>query len=260
MERHEAPPIRWQGATDRKGQVTEEFIIEVPDRGLVTGALWQARVEQYSTLVCMGHGASGNRYQAPISELAIRFSQELGVPVLSLDGPVHGLRQQGNGGREAFFPHYQRAECIAEMLEDWNIAISSAIHHLAQPIDDLAYFGLSMGSIFGIPLIASRQDFKVAAIGLIGSREDALHGNEILDAAQQTRCPVLFLMQLEDELFDRGSCLNVFDRLASTDKHLHANPGLHPQIPAEEIDYTYQFIARHIAGTAQPKILDPIAE
>jgi hypothetical protein len=117
-----------------------------------------------------------------------------------------------------------------------------------------------MGSIFGIPLIASRQDFKVAALGLIGARKDALHGNEILDAAQQIHCPVLFLMQLEDELFDRDSCLTVFDSLSSTDKLLHANPGLHPQIPAEEIDYTYQFIARHIAGTAQTKILDPIAE
>ena len=146
------------------------------------------------------------------------------------------------------------------MREDWNIAIASVLHYLAQPIENFAYFGLSMGSIFGIPLIASRQDFRVAALGLIGARKDALHGNEILDAAQQIRCPVLFLMQLEDELFDRDSCLNVFDSLSSTDKRLHANPGLHPQIPAEEIDYTYQFIARHIAGTAQPKILDPIAE
>lgn len=252
--------IRWHNATDRKGQATTEFFIEVPDRGLVTGALWQARVNRHRTLICMGHGASGNRYQAPVSELAIRFTQELGVPVLSLDGPVHGLRQQGKGGREAFFPHYQRAECIDEMREDWNIAIASVRHYLAQPIENFAYFGLSMGSIFGIPLIASRQDFRVAALGLIGARKDALHGNEILDAAQQIRCPVLFLMQLEDELFDRDSCLNVFDSLSSTDKRLHANPGLHPQIPAEEIDYTYQFIARHIAGTAQPKILDPIAE
>ena len=50
-------------------------------------------------------------------------------------------------------------------------------------------------------------------------------------SARAIEVPVLFLMQLEDELFDRASCLALFDALATEDKRLHANAGLHPEVP-----------------------------
>ena len=51
-------------------------------------------------LILCGHGASGDRYQAPIPHLAKRF-RAIGAGTLALDGPVHGLRQVGPGGRAA---------------------------------------------------------------------------------------------------------------------------------------------------------------
>ena len=67
-------------------------------------------------------------------------------------------------------------------------------------------------------------------------------------------------MQLEDEIFDREGYLKVFDTFSSKDKRMHANPGLHPEIPAEEIDFAFQFLTNHISGTATRRIINPLAE
>ena len=49
-------------------------------------------------------------------------------------------------------------------------------------------------------------------------------------------------MQPEDELFPRDGHLELFDALASDDKRMHADPGLHAQVPGEEIDFSFEFL------------------
>ena len=107
--------IQWTDAKDTRDNATKEFRIRRDGMRDITGALWlpDAPVEG-KTLICCGHGASGNRYQAPISDLAERFV-DANLPVLSLDGPVHGLRQVGDGGRTAFFPEYQRDNSLIDL-------------------------------------------------------------------------------------------------------------------------------------------------
>ena len=252
----------WSSASDANGNSTREFIIESGDRRKVTGAVWlpEDPIES-NTLMLFGHGASGDRYQAPICHLARRFVSEAGIPVLSLDGPVHGLRQVGPGGRQAFGAEYQRAECIDDMVTDWNIAIDEVKGLGDLGIENLAYFGLSMGSIFGIPLVADRADVTVATLGLVGVTGAATtHAERLLRDAGHITCPLLFLMQLEDELFDREGYLKVFDNFPSKNKRLHANPGLHPEIPAEEIGFAFDFLCSHIDGTAERVIINPLAE
>ncbi|MDP6377063.1 MAG: hypothetical protein QF921_09010 [Pseudomonadales bacterium] len=251
--------IDWNEATDTDGGATREFRISDDDRRDITGAVWLPTESSVSTLVCFGHGASGDRYQAPIAHLAARFV-ERGLPVLSLDGPVHGLRQVGPGGREAFFPEFQRNACITDMISDWALAVQAAQGLANVGTGALAYFGLSMGSLFGIPLIASRDDVTVATLGLVGIQSGFPHTGTLREACGRIHCPVFFIMQLEDELFDREGYLEVFDTFPSVDKRIHANPGLHPEIPAEEIDFAFDFLISHIEGTAQRRIVNPLAE
>lgn len=256
---------QWHSASDADGNSTREFIIEPGDHRKVTGALWLpgegSDAVQSDTLMLFGHGASGDRYQAPICHLAKRFVSEARVPVLSLDGPVHGLRQVGPGGRQAFGQEYQRAECIDDMVTDWNIAIEEVKALADLNISKLAYFGLSMGSIFGIPLIADRNDVVVATLGLVGaSGAVTTHAERLLKDAGNISCPLLFLMQLEDELFGREGYLKVFDNFPSKNKRLHANPGLHPEIPAEEISFAFDFLCSGIEGRLQRRIVNPLAE
>lgn len=251
----------WQDATDSRGTATREFRIRREGKRDITGAVWlPAKPAPGSTLVCFGHGASGDRYQAPISYLASRFANEAGLASLALDGPVHGLRQVGDGGRTAFFPEFRRSDALIDMTEDWNVAVNEVQALSLVGKGPLAWFGLSMGSIFGFPFIASRDDVSVATLGLFGIQDSFPHAAEFLAAAKKIRCPVLYLMQLEDELFNREGYLAAFDALASDDKRLHANPGLHPEIPAEEVDFAFEFLWGHIEGIRNRRIVSPLAE
>ena len=253
--------VEWTDAADDKDALTREFRITREGKRDITGALWLPEsMSPGATLVCFGHGASGNRYQAPICYLAARFTFEANLPVLSIDGPVHGLRQVGEGGRTAFFPEFQRQSCIEDMTDDWTCAVSLVQSLPEVGAGQLAYFGLSMGSLFGIPFVASRNDVIVATLGLVGVASNFPHDEELLDAVSKISCPLLFLMQLEDELFVREGYLKVFDAFASIDKRLHANPGLHPEIPAEEIDFAFDFLTGHINGTIERRIINPLAE
>ena len=254
----------WSVAEDPLGARTRELRIECAGQRPVTGAVWLPdSPEAGSPLVAVGHGASGDRYQVPIPYLADRLTREAGYAVLSLDGPVHGLRQVGPGGREALAAEMQRPSAVDEMVEDWQLALTAARGLPEVGKGALAYFGLSMGSMFGIPLLSARQDFDVAVLGLLGTSGPAVRGlagiAQLEADAARIRCPLLFLMQLEDELFDRPGYLALFDAFSSEDKRLHANPGPHPALPLEQVDLAFDFLRAHLDGTAKREILDPLA-
>lgn len=117
-----------------------------------------------------------------------------------------------------------------------------------------------MGSAFGIPMIATRDDVVVSTLGLLGVEGPfAEYAPLLLDSASKITHPVLYLMQLEDELFGRDGYLELFDAIASDDKRLHANPGLHPSVPQEEILFTFEFMKNHIQGTVPTGTMGPVA-
>lgn len=238
----------WRDATDPTGRAVREFritrnVIERP----VTGALWSPTQTQVPALVLFGHGASGDRYQAPICHLAGRFVDEEGCHALAVDGPVHGFRKVEPGGREALGEEMRRPTFVDDMVGDWQAALVAAGEQVH--FDAVASFGLSMGSMFGIPLLATLPETKAAVLGLLGTANvgRSFVARVLADAARIS-CPVLFLMQLEDELFPRDGYLSLFDALGSDDKRMHANPGLHPQVPAEEIELAFNFLRRHFAA------------
>ena len=251
----------WRAATDPMGGATAELELARPGKRRVTGAVWlPAPAQPARALIVLGHGASGDRYQRPIPHLARRFVNEAGCAALAMDGPVHGLRQVGPGGRAALRGELERPTCVDDMVDDWHAAIAEA-----QKLDvighvPIAYFGLSMGSIFGIPLLASRTDVRVATIGLLGATGAvSILGTRLLTDAARVVCPLLFLMQLEDELFDRTGYLALFDALGSTDKRLHANPGMHPEVPAEEVDFAFDFMHARLEADVPRRIVNPLA-
>ncbi|MCY3811775.1 MAG: dienelactone hydrolase family protein [Gammaproteobacteria bacterium] len=245
-----AKTLGWWDASDPTGRSVREFrIARAGVERPVTGALWSpADAGDHAPLVLFGHGASGDRYQAPICHLAHRFVDEAGCHALAIDGPVHGMRQVGPGGRAAFGDEIKRPGFMDDMVADWHAALDAARGQVS--VGDIGYFGLSMGSIFGIPLVATLPETTAAVLGLLGTtKAGGPFAERILSDAARIRCPVLFLMQLEDELFPRDGYLAVFDALASTDKRIHANPGLHPEVPADEIAASFAFIERLLGGS-----------
>ena len=233
-----------------KGAVRcREFTLENPNNSMgrsVFGAIWDGPLcKAGNPIIAFGHGASGDRHQAPIPYLAKKAVRELGYFALSIDGPIHGQRRVGDGARGAFGEEWQRPGCIDDMLADWKVAIDVALEETKA--GKLGYWGLSMGTIFGAPLVAEDKRICTAVLGLMGTvgpNEETK--TKIIDAAANIHCPILFLMQLEDELFSRDRYLDLFDRLASQDKRIHAHPGLHPAVPVSELDESLAFLQDRI--------------
>jgi hypothetical protein len=53
-------------------------------------------------------------------------------------------------------------------------------------------------------------------------------------------------VQWDDATIPRATCFELFDRLGSTRKTLHANPGAHAEIPAFEFEATADYLARYL--------------
>lgn len=238
----------WEDSFFSGGAHCREFSIPGPDRP-VTGVLWSGpKSAPGGPLVCFGHGASGDRHQRPIPGIAKRLAGEDGFFCLSLDGPVHGRRQIGPGGRESFWPEWRREGTVEDMTRDWKLALDAVTGLDEVGEGPVGYWGLSMGTIYGAPFVAAEPRVKAAVLGLMGLvAEPAHYAPTIARAAAGIACPVFFMWQLEDELFTRDECLALFDAIAAEDKQLHANAGLHPNVPVETIEHAVAFLRDALA-------------
>jgi len=50
-----------------------------------------------------------------------------------------------------------------------------------------------------------------------------------------------------------GHCLGLFDWSVSKHRRPHANPGLHPDVPADELIISGSFLVRYLAGEGEIK-------
>ena len=106
----------------------------------------------------------------------------------------------------------------------------------------VGYWGLSMGTILGLPAGGRRTPYRRGR-----PRPHGAHRTHPVPHRRRrrptSRCPVLFLMQWHDELFPRDKVVDLFDALGSADKRMHAHPGKHGEVPAEEFEASERFLA-----------------
>jgi dienelactone hydrolase len=105
------------------------------------------------------------------------------------------------------------------------------------------YWGVSMGTAYGVPLLAGEPRISAAVLGLGGLGP----GREGLRAqAGGITIPLLFLFQWDDELMTRESGLALWDAFGSAEKTMHINPGPHVGIPLFEREAALAFYRRHL--------------
>jgi len=213
----------------------------------IPGVLWQPEAAPRG-LVLVGHGASGHKRMTYVLAVARRLCRRHGLAAVAIDGPVHGDRRADPDAPEAdVFKEYLRIapqpEVTDGMVADWTATLD-----VVQALEGFAalpvgYWGLSMGTSLGLPFVAQEPRVRAAALGLMGVRNERLG-----QAAERLRCPVLFLVQWDDELIARDSALALFDRLGSPDKTLHASPGKHVAVPQAEVAATESFLAMRLVA------------
>lgn len=231
------------------------FAIEVDGR-CVPGLLWTpAEVDGPRPLVAIGHGGSDDKRQDVVVSMARRLVRHHGMAAVAIDGPVHGARR-GDGGADrrltmADFGQRWAGDGDAmtdAMVADWRGAVDVVQQLPEVGAAPLGYWGLSMGTILGLPLVAAEPRVVACVLGLMGMTGPTRA--RVAADAPRVRCPVLFVAQADDELFPLGTALDLFGALGSSDKRLHLHPGGHGEVPGEVLDASEAFLAARLAGSA----------
>lgn len=246
--------MRWEGEAERaEGSRERGFSVEVDGR-TVPGVLWLPEDEDGPRpLVLLGHGATRHKRVDYLLALGRRLAARYGFAVAAIDAPGHGDRRAPGHEDDiqlfgAFLAEWSREGSTDDMVADW-LGTVEALRELEEVGDGpIGYWGLSMGTIYGVPLVAAEPRIKVAVfglMGLVGPTRDRM----ATDAASIS-CPVLFVQQWDDSLIPREHVFELFDAISSGDKRLHAHPGDHAAVPVEEIVFSARFLARHLAPHA----------
>jgi dienelactone hydrolase len=232
------------------GVVERRFDVAGAD-GTVPGIVWTPEAGTGPRpLVLVGHGGTGHKRMPYVLSLARRLVRHKGYAVAAIDGPGHGDRPAptapsdepaGAGIRQTFMDDI--AAAADGMTADWTTTLSELRALDGVGDGPLGYWGLSMGTMLGAPFVAATPEVRCAVLGLMGTFADA---NPWTTAAARIECPVLFLVQTDDELVPPEKALSLFRTIGSRDKRLHAHPGAHSAVPLEEIDASEAFLATHL--------------
>jgi dienelactone hydrolase len=211
--------------------------------GATSGVLWKPDGAT-GPLILLGHGG-GQHKSSPGQLVRAGHLTARGFAVAAIDAPGHGGRPEDSRLTALVRQRMAAGEPFTDELAQANAERAAiAVPEWQAALDTLGdgpfgYYGMSLGSAIGIPLVAAEPRITAAVLGLAG------HAS-LREPAGRVTVPVQFLLQWDDELIPRDSGLALFDAFASADKTLHANPGGHTAVPAFELDAAARFFARHL--------------
>jgi dienelactone hydrolase len=226
----------------------------------IPGILWAPeQVAGALPLVLMGHGGKSEKRNPAGLALARRFVRRHGVAVCAIDAIDHGERgpivDTGDGPPQPeFIELWKRPDTFDRMNADWTATLDELLGSGPFDPEAIGYWGLSMGTILGLPLVASEKRIGAAVLGACGfTGPGGVRGRfaerHRADAPNVT-CPVMFMVQWDDEIFDREGALELFDTIGSCDKRMHVHPGKHGAFPQEAADAGREFLATRLRGDA----------
>lgn len=249
------------GETTERGVTERRFDLEV-DGHVVPGIEWlpEGATGALPT-VLIGHGGTQHKRVPNVLSLARRLVRHLGYRAVAIDAPGHGDRITDDAAAEAARTRLEQAiasgkgmRLTAEDAAAWaersrrGVAEWQAVVDHLEPLVDggrLGYWGVSMGTMIGLPFVAAEPRVRAAVLGLAGLGGP---GRDLEAAARSLAVPVLFLFQWDDELMTRESGIALFDAIGSKEKTLHVNPGGHVAMPGHEIDAVEAFYVRHLGA------------
>lgn len=176
----------------------------------------------------------------------------MGFAVAAIDGPVHGARR--NDG--SIDPSVVRADFrlawrdgIARhtMVSDWKAALDQLQLNPLLANVPVGYIGVSMGTAYGLPLLAQEPRITAAVLGLWSHTHVA--SAHLLEAARSVTCPSWFTQCWDDEIFDRQGTIDLFDAIGSPDKQLVVYPGPHAELYGERMLEAACFLGRRLLRT-----------
>jgi dienelactone hydrolase len=257
--------------TSELGVVERRFDLDVAGEA-VPGIHWvPAGATGPHPTVLVGHGGTQHKRVPNVLALARRLVRHLGVGVVALDAPEHGdritdpdaarallerlaaRRREAGRGLPPMDPERMRAmqKRVPKHLAEWRALIDDLQTDERYAAGPFGWWGVSMGTHHGLPLIVEEPRITAAVLGLAGQR--LVEGDRSGRLASLVTIPILFLFQWDDELMSRQSGLDLWDALGTRDKTMHINPGGHVEMPGFEYRASEEFFGRHLlAATPEP--------
>ena len=245
-----------RSAPETHGSVVEEELTFARGDRTIPGRWWQPEGTVMGPLILIGHGGSGSSSEDYVVALARRMVREHGCLCVAIDGPVHG-RRRGDRSSESALVMLDFSQAWAndptmtdEMVADWQAAMTAVLGALGLLERPLGWWGLSMGTILGLPVVAAEPRITACVLGLagvIGPTSDRLAAD-----AGAIGCPTLFLAQRDDELFGFEPVVELYDAIAAPDKQLRVAPGSHAQVSVETFAATMEFLDGRLRGVSSP--------
>ncbi|MBV2156441.1 dienelactone hydrolase family protein [Kitasatospora sp. SUK 42] len=225
----------------------------------VPGVLWLPEGSEPGglPLVLLAHGGGQHKTARGVVERARRCVTRYGCAAVALDAPGHGERKRSAqderfateigellaAGRPISAWVTRHTAALAERaVPEWR-AVLDALEAAGEGFGPVGYWGLSLGSVVGIPLVAAERRIAAAVFGLTGRTAPT-------EEAGRVGVPLRFLLQWDDELVPREAALALFGELGSREKTLHANSGGHTAVPDSELASSERFLCRHLRSGA----------
>ena len=230
---------------------TSDFWVRHP-RGEVPGALWLPATDTPKALILAGHGGSRHKRTETILNFAKNAVEHFRFAVAAIDGPVHGARR---GARSTNPAETQKeflnlwanpGNGIASMVGDWRASLTALQETVELKGLPVGYYGLSMGTAYGLPLLAADPCIDAAVIGMWGSNYP--NSTPLVKAARKVRCPVYFMHKTGDDLFTLEGALEIYNALPGDDKRLLLLPGPHTEATPEQIETALAFFNRRLTS------------
>ena len=219
---------------------------------IVPVAIWHARDVHNAPLVLIGHGGSQHKTHPAIALWAQRLIARINAVVVAIDGPIHGQRRSdglsGAGVRDEFRVMWEKDPQISAMVSDWRATIDALVGMPEVDRHAIGWFGISMGTAYGLPLIAAEPRIRAAVLGMWGTSRN--NTGRLVQDAPRVQCPVLFQQKWDDEFFTREGQFELFDKLGSKDKWLKTYPGGHTTPEGGQIEDMELFLSNHLGSTA----------
>ncbi|HLK45754.1 MAG TPA: hypothetical protein VKT18_07180 [Acidimicrobiales bacterium] len=237
------------------GGIRERATSIVGSAGDVPQILWSPLDTPPAGLVLVGHGGSGHKREDYVLALARRLVRTAGLAVCAIDGPVHGERRTRPGEDPTlvlmeFAQAWSSDETLTDrMVGDWTATLDALVTEPELSGVPVGYWGLSMGTLLGLPFVAADERVSACVLGLAGMLGPS-SARLALDAAR-VEVPTLFLAQLDDELFSFTTALALFGALGSREKRLFAAPGRHRDVPADAFSLSVEFLAAQLRARAE---------
>jgi dienelactone hydrolase len=227
---------------------TRDFFTHAQGREVPASIWMPQKTTQSLSLILVGHGGSGHKRSQLVQDVATALLNDFEVAVVAIDGPVHGSRREifndGPAVRQEFRDLWSSGASVDPMVADW----MSCIDYLCQmpEIDatKIGWYGISMGTAYGIPLVARDQRIKAAALGMWGTcRQPA---QRLKEDAVKIEIPVLFQVKEQDEIFTPQGQQELYELISSRDKTWKSYHGGHTDPKDQQLSDIVQFLMHHL--------------